>query len=500
MNEVLELLHVSATAAGCRLHNINLHIFADMTHIILSDNDQQCAVLNSILRGELGCDSGQIFVNGLPVPGFSADRAQQEGIYTVFSQSHLFLRNTVAENLFVIGRRRISVKPIRYKELNRATNRFLEEFHLLQTFKASETLYQYTKVQCHILEILRAVAQGARLILCENIFEDTTAAETEILLRLISDVRRRGIAFLLFLTRYNPVVGISDMTTILRNGTTVYNLRRNEFSEETVKIALSGGRFERDLEHAHRLVNRERILGLEDIRNDWTLNGLSFDLYSGEILGLLDVGMNVCDDLTDVLCRGGFCSGRIFYANSVFEIDRRQRFPSNTISYIAENKPGCDLFRSMNLYDNITLTIPRKLQHPLENIHGRVRRYMFHSALHKLEADSLTNEIERKSPLYAVPVNSRIKILFARCLCAQTKVILIEDTHTNRSPEYEAILHRLMLCVKREGISVLIISNDLPFLRINCDRILYLENGVVSGSIEAFSNDDLFSGSLKNLK
>lgn len=484
MNEFISLHRVDKIAPHCFLQNVNLRVFEGRINTVLSNDNALSEALCALIRGESVPDNGRICIYAQPVLQYDAETAKQFGIYTVFQNSNMFLRNSIADNMFVIGHSHLSLKPISYSRLKQRASKLIAHYGMAEAVAVETPLYKCSETRCHIIEILRAVARGAKLIICENIFDNITGDEMDELIRVILKLKENGITVLLFVSRYCRMLKISDHITLVRNGTTAYNMNRDSVDERSVATALSGGIINRMEESLPYSVAKDRVLSLRGIKSDGAICDMRFDLFKGERLGLLDTYMTTCDDLVDILCHGGKGQGVIEYMGQSFNLDKTHPFPPNAIACLSEKAAGCEVFHNLSLYDNVIITIPRKLKMPLSNVSSRVYRYIFQSAMQAVHAEGLVRKIGRCKKLPPVSIEDRWRILFARCLCAKVKVIIWIDTHSNRSPEYTTFLHGLFNDVCNSGLSIIVISSDLPFLTDNTDRILYVEDRKIVGHID----------------
>ena len=173
MNEFISLHRVDKISPQCLLQNVNLRVFEGMINTVLSNDNALSEALCALIRGESAPDSGHIYIHARRVLHYDETVAKQSGIYTVFQNAHMFLRNSIADNMFVIGHSHLSLMPLSYNRIRQEANRLISEYGMANTVAVETPLYKCSGTRCHIIEILRAVACDAKLIICENIFDNT---------------------------------------------------------------------------------------------------------------------------------------------------------------------------------------------------------------------------------------------------------------------------------------------------------------------------------------
>ena len=281
---------------------IDFEIKAGEIHAILGENGAGKTTLMNILFGLLQADEGEIYIGGERVQFRSPLDAIELGIGMVHQHRKLVSAHTVIENI-ILGHPRAGT----VLNLNRAKEEIGE---LCERYGFSVDLrakvWQLSEGEKQVVEILKTLYRGAKVLILDEPSSALTPFETEKLLASIQAMARDELAIVPFITHKLPIVlAISDRVTVLRRGKVTARLETKHATEESLAKEMVGRevifRIERKkVERGKPVLKVENLSALSD-KGLTALDDVSFSIHEGEILGIAGVSGNGQQELEEVL-------------------------------------------------------------------------------------------------------------------------------------------------------------------------------------------------------
>ena len=281
---------------------IDFAIKAGEIHAILGENGAGKTTLMKILFGQYQPDEGQIFLGGQPVNFRSPLDAIERGIGMVHQHRKLVPAHTVIENI-ILGHPRAG-NVLNLKRSTDEINDLSERYGFNIDLRAK--VWQLSEGEKQLVEILKALYRGAEILIMDEPTSALTPIETEKLLASIEAMSGDNLAIVPFITHKLPIVlRISDRVTVLRRGKVVACLDTAEATEQSLTEELVGRdvifRIERaNVEKGKPVLQVDNLSALSD-QGVNALNGVSFTIHEGEILGIAGVSGNGQRELVEVL-------------------------------------------------------------------------------------------------------------------------------------------------------------------------------------------------------
>jgi len=282
--------------------HIDLEIKAGEIHAVLGENGAGKTTLMNILFGLLQPDEGGIFIGGERVKFRSPLDAIDLGIGMVHQNRKLVPAHTVIENI-VLGHPRAG-RILNLKRAEAEVSELCKRYGFKIDFKAK--VWQLSEGEKQVVEILKTLYRGAKVLILDEPTSALTPPETEKLLSSIEAMARDELAVIPFITHKLPVVlAISDRVTVLRRGQVVDCLETAHATEKSLAQKMVGRevifRIDRvAVEKGEPVLQVENLSALSD-KGFLALNGVSFSIREGEILGIAGISSNGQHELAEVL-------------------------------------------------------------------------------------------------------------------------------------------------------------------------------------------------------
>lgn len=464
--------------------HVDLTIRAGELHAILGENGAGKTTLMRILFGELQPDEGEIYLNEQRVHFRSPRDALRQGIGMVHQERKLIPAHTALENI-VLGHPK--KRPIlNLKEAERDAQALCERYGFRIPLHAK--VWQLSEGEKQIVEIIKELYQGARILILDEPTSVLSPPEIVKLLESLNKMAKEDLAVIPFITHKLPVVlEYCDRVTILRRGRVVAEMETRQATEQTLASAMVGREVMLQLERVEvplgEPVVQVQDLWVRDDRGLFAVQGLSFEIRTGEIFGIAGVAGNGQEPLAEALAglrpveRGSITlSGRDITRAPVLERWRQG------LGYIPTERRDVGSIPNLSLVDNVLL-----------NYHFEPELSQW-GVLATGRARALTERILQEysvvaagpdAPARSLSGGNLQKVILGRVLSRRPRfLIACLPTHGLDVGAAEFVQQRL-LDAKREGMAILLISEDLDEILALSDQIAAIYEGQFTGIVSA---------------
>jgi ribose transport system ATP-binding protein len=485
MKEMLRLEKISKKLGYQELYNINLNLFQGEILTVMVRSETVKDSLIQILSGSAIPDSGNIYVNDQKVRISSLIKAKQLGIFCINQSSRLIPNINIADNIFINRRSLFSKRNIIFNE----TDSLLRHYginHVVSHTLAKELSFALG----HIIAILKAVALGAKILIIDNITTRYNALELSRFIDLLQNLAQNSLSIILLTNTYSNLLGIANRVTIIRNGTSCFHLDHADISKDRVLSILAGYQindldraksFNENINPAINFILQDYYLSLMNLSNNEGLHDININLRRGEILGILDAYRDYGMQLVDILTKGSTHSGSIFVNEKKLSITNYKDSVKNGIGLINSNTDGPGIFFNLSLMDNVTLMMP-ELDKGLEK--QRIKKFLLRKSLEAIHSEKLIDEFGKKKLLSAMDKRTQMKVMIAKWICAEVKLLILVNPHSSFDDINIDILKQLLKDVCAQGISILIVSSSMQPLLDMCNRVAILDDGTIKNVLE----------------
>ncbi len=446
-------------------------------HALVGENGAGKSTMIKILSGVLHPDSGTIRVKGQQVHLDNPQSAQRLGIGTVFQELTLMPWMTVAENLLLRHEPRGTLGLIRQGQMESRTEEIL--FGLgVENIDPLELVANLSLAQQQIIEIAHAVIRNPDILFMDEPTSSLAEREVNWLFDLIRRLKQDGKCVIFTSHRWKEVESIADRITIYRNGA---NVGSYEKLDEGDAITLMTGR---RVDAIYPQIPPVQADGLAMQAKDLTstgVNGVSFDVRKGEILGVGGLAGQGHRELFLTLFGVDHLShGRITVAGNPVKI----RSPRDAIraglgiALVPEDRKREGLLLPMSTKDNLTLPILSRISRI-----GVLRQRIEHQMAARM-IDQLQVRVSTPSrPVRTLSGGNQQKVLIGRWLLADSRILLLYDVTRGVDIATKHDIYSLMIRLAAEGRSILYYSSDTEELAHLSHRVLVLREGRVAAEL-----------------
>jgi rhamnose transport system ATP-binding protein len=475
---ILEMRAISKTFPGVKaLNDVNIALFPGEVTALIGENGAGKSTLVKILTGIYPSDEGEIHIDGKPVTFGNAQDAIDHGVTAIHQETVLFDELSVAENIFIGHAPKTSLGLVNWKGVNA---RALALLHSLESNIDPRTrLKDLSIAQRHLVAIARALSVDARIVIMDEPTAALSRKEVDDLFQIVKRLKAQGKAILFISHKFDEVYEIADNYAVFRDGKAVGSGALAEISQNDIVRLMVG----RSIEHAFPKVDiplGETVLKVENYSHPTEFRDISFALRKGEILGiygLVGAGRSeICQSLFGVTRPSG---GRLELDGKEIQI----RSPGDAIHagivYVPEERGRHGAVLQLPIYQNISLPSL-----------GRTSRSGFLRAAEELAlARKYAERFDLRAAALSVPVGTlsggnQQKVVIGKWLATQPKILILDEPTKGIDIGSKAAVHAFISELAGEGLSIIMVSSELPEILGMSDRVLVMREGLSAGLFE----------------
>ena len=472
---ILELKGIRKSFSGVEvLHDVSFALRPGEVHALLGENGAGKSTLVKIITGVHQPDAGEILLSGEPIHFNDARESRQAGIAAIYQELSLFPDLDVAENIFV-GRQPLTTgRRVDWRKLYAEAGKLLESLGVKLDLKQKARALSIAQQQ--MVEIARAFSINARILIMDEPTSSLTLHEVDDLFRLVRRLRAEGTAIIFISHRLEELYSLADRVTVLRDGSYVGTRSMQEVTRDDL-IRMMVGRTITNLFPKQKVQVGDVVLKVEHLSRAGSFYNVSFALRRGEILGfagLVGAGRtNVARAIFGVEPATG---GRIEIDGQEVRITSPQQAIALGLAYVPEDRQLHGLIPAMPLTPNISLPmLPAYAQ--MGWLRDRLERKSAYDAALQMEVRA--NNIWQLAR--ELSGGNQQKVVLAKWLSTNPRILLLDEPTRGIDIGTKAAVHGLMSKLAAEGLSILIISSELPEILGMSDRVIVMREGHVTG-------------------
>ena len=483
MPDAIKLVGVTKTFGKIIANNnINMTVRQGEILSLLGENGSGKTTLMNILSGIYYPDEGQIFVGGNEVTISSPKDSFDLGIGMIHQHFKLVDVFTAAENIILglPGKQKLDMKSVE-KKITEICSRY--GFDIDPKMK----VYEMTVSQKQTVEIVKMLYRGANVLILDEPTAVLTPQETEKLFNVMREMKRDGKTVIIITHKLHEVLAVSDRVAILRKGEYIGTVETKDATELSLTEMMVGKKVSLDIERPvvsekHKRISVENltVIGPEDVP---VLKNVSFDAYSGEILGIAGISGCGQKELLEAIAglqhpvegsRIDYIEPRTDTPESLIgKTPREIKELGITLSFVPEDRLGMGLVAGMSVMNNVILKSYNRNPGPF--LDRKFARTLAEQIVHDFDIStpSVTHEVKKLSG------GNIQKVLLGREIWLAPKVLITAYPVRGLDIGASYNIYRVLNEQKKKGVAVLFIGEDLDVLKSISDRLMVIHGGEV---------------------
>ncbi len=480
MNDtILSCKKISRSFPGVKaLDNVSFSCHRAEVHAVVGENGAGKSTLMKVLAGVYPPDSGQILWNNTAV-NFSGPRdAQSHGISIIYQELDLIPYMTLAENI-ALGREPLTSRNlIDRRTIERQARELMHQLGVDTDVRAP--VYRLSVAHQQLGEIAKALSVDADLIIMDEPSASLAQSEVEKLFEIIALLKSQGVTILYVSHRLEEVFSVADRVTVLKDGLCQGTFSVRETSRADL-IRHMVGRQLSEMYPARGDGHGEVILEVRDIARPPKLQGVSFQAYAGEVLGIAGlVGSGRTELARCIFGADRAERGEIWLRGKQVTLGDPKRASQSGLAFVTEDRKSEGLVLGLSVRENIALPSLSARQFAgfvqLGKEKAVVRSYLEQL---KIRTPSPEREVQFLSG------GNQQKVILAKWLAREPDVIIFDEPTRGIDVGAKTEIYEIIRDMARRGKAVVFISSELPEILGMSDRILVMHDGQVNGILEA---------------
>lgn len=467
---VLQLTGICKRFAGIvALNQVSLTVRAGEVMALIGENGAGKSTLVKTLTGIYQPDEGSMSLDGERVAFASAQDAMRAGITAVHQETVMFDELTVAENIYV-GRQPCRGGRIDWKRIEAEAEQLFARLEVALPVRAR--VKDLSVAQRHFVEIARALSQDARVVILDEPTASLSQREIQELYRIIRQLRAAGTAVIFISHKFDEIFAVADRYTVLRDGQFIADGALADITEQEL-VALMVGRAVKDAYPKATVTPGEVVLEVSDFCHPTEFDNVGFTLRQGEILGFYGlVGAGRSEVMQALFGLTPGANGNVTIHGKQVRIASPADAIRHGIAYVPEDRQHQGAHLTLPILHNITLPILSRVGFFLRGRRAEENRIARHYAEQlELKAAHLTQKVSELSG------GNQQKVVLGKWLATDPKVIILDEPTKGIDIGSKAAVHRFISELVVKGLSVILVSSELPEVMGLADRIVVMHQG-----------------------
>ncbi|MDD3212588.1 MAG: sugar ABC transporter ATP-binding protein [Eubacteriales bacterium] len=490
---ILETKNVSKTFPGVKaLSDINLAFRCGEVHALIGENGAGKSTLLNILSGLFKPDEGsRILYEGSEVVFEKTEDSSKIGIAMIHQENSLVQHLTVYENIFLghfIKKGMFVDKPAMMKASRELLDR-LKISHISIT----SYLKDLSSSEKQLIEIAKALSENPDIIFMDEPTAALTVKETDILMNIIRDLKQKGVAIVFISHHLEEVFEIADVCSVLRDGEYIGTFPVKDITIPQLITMMVGRTLDSNVpkrteEEIHRRAQTRTtdvVLEAKQFCYNRKVCDAGFTLHKGEILGFAGLVGSGRTELME--CVYGYNSnhtGNLWIDGQKIQIRSPKDAVRHGMGMVSEDRKLKGILQLHTVRDNVNAASWRKLRKG-----AFMSRKMENENAERFIGDLNVKTPSQETRISTLSGGNQQKVLLGRMLSIRPRILILDEpTHgidVGAKAEFYSIINQLAA----EGISIILISSELPELISLSHRIVVMYEGRIQGSLE-FSDFD----------
>lgn len=463
------------------LTNVELDLREGEVLALMGENGAGKSTLMNILNGALDHDEGEIIVQGQKVQITSPMEARKLGIAKIHQELQLIPELSIAENIFLSREPRNKLGFVDYRKMYELANHYLDALELQINPKQPVKTLRVGEQQ--LVEIAKAISMEAKILIMDEPTSALSNTEAQKLFKVMKKLTDSGVAIIYISHRMDEIFALSDRITILRDGQYIGTVNNEETNMDQL-ITMMVGRTLTELYPARESTIGEEILRVQHLsfspatRNKKGLTDISMSLKKGEVLGIAGLMGSGRSEFFECLfgIHPKCTKGEIFLKGKVVNIKNPIDAIRHGLAFVTEDRKGQGIVPSRSIGENMSLPLVKQFS-PFMFMNKKMEKDAWQKQMEdlKIKAPSFYSLVQQLSG------GNQQKVIIGRWLLTKPEILLLDEPTRGIDVGAKAEIYHLINELASQGMSIIMISSELPEVLGMSDRILTFCEGRLTG-------------------
>ncbi len=459
------------------LGGVNLHVRPGEVHALMGENGAGKSTLMNILTGIHKADAGTIMVDGKEVTFRNNKDAEEHGIAFIHQELNIWPNLSVLENLFLMNQPKTRFGTIDFKKMREMAEAKCQEIGI--ELPLDEIAGECSVGQQQMTEITRSLMLDAKTVIMDEPTAALTERETDRLFDVMRKLKNKGVSIIYISHRMEEVFSNCDTITVMRDGQTISSRPTEETNMDQI-VGDMVGRVMSEYYPARTNVPGDEVFRVEGFTQPGVFQDISFNLRKGEILGVAGLmGAGRTEIMRAIFGVDPHESGKLYFEGKEIHIKNPGDAIRQGFGFITENRKTEGLILDFSIERNIALPSEERL----------AKRHVIND---KNEFD-FSSELSKRLGVKAQDINlpastlsggNQQKVVIAKWVGMHPKLLILDEPTRGIDIGAKKDIYDLMNELTAQGVSIIMVSSELPEVIGMSDRILVIHEGRAAGIVE----------------
>ena len=469
----LELKNISKNFHGVKaLQDVDFQLKENSIHALLGENGAGKSTLVKILCGVYQPDSGSILLNNKQQSISDPSISLSLGISAIHQESVMFDELTVTENVFIGNHLTKSNGLVDWSSMQDKTHQLLKD--LEANIEPNEKIKDLSIAQRHIVQISRSLIHDADIVIMDEPTASLSQKEINELYAIIRNLKNQDKSIVFISHKLDEVMEVCDEFTVLRDG----ELIKSDLISNTNKdqlITHMAGREVNQIFPKNNVTIENEIFEVRNLFKKTQFKNINFNLRKKEILGFYGlVGSGRTEIMKSIFGITKLDEGEILFNDQKISITKPSDAIDQGIVYLSEERQQLGMTGLMSVKDNINMAIMDR----------NSNFYVMNTLKEIKNASAMQEKLNIKVSYWSQLTQSlsggnQQKTVIAKWLSTKPKVLILDEPTKGIDVRSKSAVHEFMGELVEEGMSIMMISSELPEILGMCDRVVVMYKGLI---------------------
>lgn len=470
---LLKLENISKIFGGVKaLRAVKFDIMPGEVLCLAGENGCGKSTIIKIISGVYQPEPGAVMLmDGKSIDGLDPARARDLGIQVIWQDLALFPEMTVAENIAFEQNLGSRPRIVRYGKMKEAARRILGRLGV--SIDLDRSVRSLSIAQRQVVAIARALVRDARLVFMDEPTASLSHAETEALLKIVRRLSADGIAVVFVSHRLAEVLDVCTRVTVFRDGQYVGTFPTEGMTQTRLTELMTGRTFDYEVRTTD-LSKAPVVLAVQGLSRARQYHDVSFNVRRGEILGVTGrLGAGRTEIALSLFGMTSPNAGSIRLDGKELSLRTNRDAIRAGIAYVSEDRLQLGLIQPQSIGDNTVAAVLDDLLDGAHLIAAKKRNALIQDWIQQL-AVKIGKPDDAVSTLSG---GNQQRIVLAKWLATHPKLLILDSPTVGVDVGARAGIFAIIHKLAAEGMAILLISDEIPEVYFNADRILHMRGG-----------------------
>ncbi|MDR6121540.1 ribose transport system ATP-binding protein [Bacillus sp. SLBN-46] len=473
---LLEMREISKEFPGVKaLDHVSIHVNQSEILALLGENGAGKSTLMKVLAGVHQPSNGQIYINGEPVTIEGPKHSQSLGISIIYQEFNLIPHMSVAENIFIGREPRKTKGIIHRKQVKDETRTWLDRVGLTRV-SPDDQIIDLSVAEQQLVEIAKALSFNSKIIIMDEPTAALNDEETSKLLAIMKDLKQQGMGVIFITHRLEEVQAVADSIAVLRDGKYIGSALVKDVTKDDM-VTMMVGRELTDLYPEKGNPANDVLLEVKDVSVPDMLHNINFSVKKGEILGIAGLMGSGRTELSKAIF--GLYNNM---SGSVKVDSKTVKSPRGAIdagiALVTDDRKQEGLVLGLSVYENLLLPSYRKISR-----FGVSKKKMKDEIVNRWVKDLKIKVHDSSVEVRTLSGGNQQKVVLGKWLQMNPKVLILNEPTRGIDVGAKAEIYQIMKRLTEDGISIIMISSEMPELLGLSNRILVMNEGRITAEL-----------------